>query len=206
MIVIYIHIESLCNVDLYIYYNIILMGCACSRKNIKIHYCVSTTTTTVVANKMKQQKRLCKKSSSMNNNNVKHDVYFNKITQGCTFRIFDYLNFKDLYECGKCCSMFKLLSSNPDLLKKFFMNLKLNSSEKTLQHDDDTLISSSYNNNNNKLHLHVKLSQTFGIKTKAINYIDNICVSNSNSETILTNSSSTSISNEVTPRFTHMLY
>jgi hypothetical protein len=72
------------------------MGCACSRKNIKIHYCVSTTV--VVGNKMKQQKRLCKKSSSMNNNNVKHDVYFNKITQGCAFRIFDYLNFKDLYE------------------------------------------------------------------------------------------------------------
>ena len=181
------------------------MGCACSRKNIKINYCLSSTTTTVVVgNKMKQQKRLCKKSSSMNNNNVKHDVYFNKITQGCAFRIFDYLNFKDLYECGKCCSMFKLLSSNPDLLKKFFMNLKLNSSEKTLHHDD-TLSSSSYNNNN-KLHLHVKLSQTFGIKTKPINYIDNICVSNSNSETILTNGSSTNISNEVTPRFTHMLY
>ena len=180
------------------------MGCACSRKNIKIHYCVSTTTSTIVfGNKMKQQKRLCKKSSSMNNNNVKHDVYFNKITQGCAFHIFDYLNFKDLYECGKCCSMFKSLSSNPDLLKKFFMNLKLNSLEKTLQHDE-TLSSSFYNNN--KLHLHVKLSQTFGIKTKAINHIDNICVSNSNSETILTNGSSTSISNEVTPRFTHMLY
>ena len=176
------------------------MGCACSRKNIKIHYCISTMTTVVVGNKMKQQKRLCKKSSSMNDNNVKHDVCFNKITQGCAFRIFDYLNFKDLYECGKCCSMFKLLSSNPDLLKKFFMKLKLNSFKKTLLHDNT--LSSSSNNNNNKLHLHVKLFQTFGIKTKAINYIDNICVSNS----ILTNGSSTNISNEVTPRFTHMLY
>ena len=165
------------------------MGCVCTRKNIKIRSSASA-----VGDKAKQDNDVHKNASSVN---TKHTVYFNKITQGCALRIFDYLNFKDLYECGKCCSMFKLLSSNPDLLKKFFMNLKMNS---TFQQDKHALLSS----NNNKLNLNIKLCQTFCDKNKAIEYIGSFY--GDNLQNSLVYGSSTSVSNEGTPRFTHMLY
>lgn len=167
------------------------MGCACTRKTIKLHYNPS-----LVINKTKSEKSLSKTKPSIKK---KHTVYFSKITQGCAFLIFDYLNFKDLYECGKCCSTFKLMSSNPELLKKFFMNLKVTSNKKIYQQDEYDLL--SYNKKQN---INMKLLQTFGIKHKATDYINSIY--SPNIEKSLIYESSTSASNEGTPRFTHMLY
>ena len=65
------------------------MRCVNGRKNIKVHCWVATNV--VTGNEMKKKKCLYKKTSSMN---IKHDVYF---------------LFKDLYKCGKCCSMFKII-------------------------------------------------------------------------------------------------
>lgn len=51
--------------------------------------------------------------------------YFNKLSLNETTAIFSFLNFKELKECGKCNLFFKRVSSNPSLLKKFFIKQKV---------------------------------------------------------------------------------
>ena len=90
------------------------MGCACNRNKIKVT-CYSASIELAKHNQMQLMGRFQKKNNFFNNNGI----YFNKISQNCTFIIFNFLNFKELYECGKCCSSFKILSSQPYILRLF---------------------------------------------------------------------------------------
>jgi hypothetical protein len=159
------------------------MGCACNRNKIKVN-CYSASISLAQQQRMQMMGRFQKKNNFFNNNGI----YFNKISQNCTFNIFNFLNFKDLYECGKCCSSFKVLSSNPELLKKFFTNLKNDSNVKILK-------------DNNKIkNINISLFQTFGFKNKGLNYHNEL--NEKEKETLDENS--TGFSGEGTPKFSHM--
>ena len=159
------------------------MGCACNRNKIKVN-CYSASISLAQQQRMQMMGRFQKKNNFFNNNGI----YFNKISQNCTFNIFNFLNFKDLYECGKCCSSFKVLSSNPELLKKFFTNLK---------NDSNIKISKDKNKIKN---INISLFQTFGFKNKGLNYHNEL--NEKDKETLDENS--TGFSGEGTPKFSHM--
>jgi hypothetical protein len=159
------------------------MGCACNRNKIKVN-CYSASISLAQQQRMQMMGRFQKKNNFFNNNGI----YFNKISQNCTFNIFNFLNFKDLYECGKCCSSFKVLSSNPELLKKFFTNLK---------NDSNMKISKDKNKIKN---INISLFQTFGFKNKGLNYHNEL--NEKDKETLDENS--TGFSGEGTPKFSHM--
>lgn len=159
------------------------MGCACNRNKIKVN-CYSASISLAQQQRMQMMGRFQKKNNFFNNNGI----YFNKISQNCTFNIFNFLNFKDLYECGKCCSSFKVLSSNPELLKKFFTNLK---------NDSNMKISKDKNKIKN---INISLFQTFGFKNKGLNYHNEL--NEKEKETLDENS--TGFSGEGTPKFSHM--
>ena len=161
------------------------MGCACNRNKIKVN-CYSASISLAQQQRMQMMGRLQKKNNFFNNNGI----YFNKISQNCTFNIFNFLNFKELYECGKCCSSFKVLSSNPELLKKFFINLKNESDMKILK-DKYGLLKNKKN---------INLFQTFGIKNKGFNYHNELY--EIKQDTLDENS--TGFSGEGTPKFSHM--
>ena len=159
------------------------MGCACNRNKIKVN-CYSASISLAQQQRMQMMGRLQKKNNFFNNNGI----YFNKISQNCTFNIFNFLNFKDLYECGKCCSSFKVLSSNPELLKKFFTNLK---------NDSNMKISKDKNKIKN---INISLFQTFGFKNKGLIYHNEL--NEKEKETLDENS--TGFSGEGTPKFSHV--
>lgn len=161
------------------------MGCACNRNKIKVN-CYSASISLAQQQRMQMMGRLQKKNNFFNNNGI----YFNKISQNCTFNIFNFLNFKDLYECGKCCSSFKVLSSNPELLKKFFTNLK---------NDSNMKISKDKNKIKN---INISLFQTFGFKNKGLIYHNELNEKEKEKETLDENS--TGFSGEGTPKFSHV--
>ena len=163
------------------------MGCACNRNKIKVT-CYSASIELAKHNQMQLMGRFQKKNNFFNNNGI----YFNKISQNCTFIIFNFLNFKELYECGKCCSSFKILSSNPELLKKFFINLKQTSSMKILEDKCEAL--------NKKKNFNISLFQTFGVKNKGFSCHDELY----DIEKDTLGENSTGCSGEGTPKFSHM--
>jgi hypothetical protein len=89
------------------------MGCKCAKQNIKI-----------ISN-LKDNKLNIKKSLRNKEN------YFKNINENNLFRIFNFLNFKDLQEIGKVNYTFMKTSCNPDLLIKFFENKKFTKSNES---------------------------------------------------------------------------
>ena len=72
--------------------------------------------------------RLCDTPTPINNYINNNRKYFNNISYKTTCIIFNFLNFKELKEIGKCNSLFKRISANPNILKKFFKKNIQNSS------------------------------------------------------------------------------
>ena len=102
------------------------MGCACTSKKPTVT-ALSPHKGSIIKSFKKNKfimgnniERVCDHPTPINNNNNTNRKYFNNISYKTTCIIFNFLNFKELKEIGKCNSFCKRISANPNILKKFF--------------------------------------------------------------------------------------
>ena len=102
------------------------MGCVCNTKKPTVT--AQSTHQSSIKKSFKKNKfimgnnieRVCDHPTPINHYNNNNRKYFNNISYKTTCIIFNFLNFKELKEIGKCNSFFKRISANPNILKKFF--------------------------------------------------------------------------------------
>ena len=102
------------------------MGCVCNTQKPTVT-ALSTHQSSIKKSFKKNKfimgnniERVCDHPTPINHYNNNNRKYFNNISYKTTCIIFNFLNFKELKEIGKCNSFFKRISANPNILKKFF--------------------------------------------------------------------------------------